>query len=278
MERARLMRWVICAVVVLALTPTAFAQDADDILRGTDTVGPATFPKWSGFYFGGQIGYSDVNADFSNSTQTPIAYVLRNSTLEATSEPSQLPALGTADHGGTAYGGFAGYNTQWQDLILGIETNFNHTSLSLNAPSSPIVRSGFTDGTGNTYTVGIAATGTVTDLDYGSLRARAGWVLGNFLPYGFAGLAVGHANIQVTDDVAGTCDAGSNPTCGPFAFNASSGGSSTWLYGFTVGGGLDVALTQNIFLRGEFEYIRFAQEYNIPIAITSARVGAGFKF
>ena len=30
------------------------------------------------------------------------------------------------------------------------------------------------------------------------------------------------------------------------------------MYGFTVGGGLDVALTSNIFLRGEFEYVRFA--------------------
>ena len=44
------MRWVICAVVVLAFAPRAFADDLD-ILRGTDTVGPATFTKWSGFFF-----------------------------------------------------------------------------------------------------------------------------------------------------------------------------------------------------------------------------------
>src|ERR1700733_6933592 len=228
LEMARLMRWLICAVIVLAFAPGAYADDLD-ILRGTQTVGPATFPKWSGFYFGGQIGYSDVSADFSNSTQTPIAYVLRNSTLEQTSEPSHFPTVGTADHGGTAYGGFVGYNTQWQDLILGIETNYNHTSLTLNAPSSPIARSSFSDGSGNTYTIGIAAAGTLTDLDYGSLRARAGWVLGNFLPYGFVGLAVGHADVQVAAGVAGTCDAGSTPACEPFSFSAAAGGSSTWL-------------------------------------------------
>ena len=48
------MRWFICAVAVLAFAPSAFAQDFD-VLRGSETVGPATFTKWSGFYFGGQI-------------------------------------------------------------------------------------------------------------------------------------------------------------------------------------------------------------------------------
>lgn len=284
---ARLMRWLICAVIVLAFAPGAYADDLD-ILRGTQTVGPATFPKWSGFYFGGQIGYSDVSADFSNSTQTPIAYVLRNSTLEQTSQPSQLPTLGTADHGGTAYGGFVGYNTQWQDLILGIETNYNHTSLTLNAPSSPIARSSFSDGSGNTYTIGIAAAGTLTDLDYGSLRARAGWVLGNFLPYGFAGLALGRGDYAVSTLIFGQqnsaftpmpCDPVANPTtCVDYSFSNSTAKNGLLLYGLALGGGIDVALTRNIFLRGEYEYIRFAPVANISAAIYTARAGVGVKF
>jgi len=271
------MRWVICAVVVLAFAPGAFAQDVD-ILRGSQPVGPATFTRWSGFYLGGQFGVTDGDANFTNSTQAPIAYVLRSSTLENNSHPSQMPVLGTADHTAPSYGGFVGYNTQWQDLILGLEGNYSHTSLALNAPSSPIQRSNFSDGGGNTYTVGIDAIGTVTDLNFGSWRARAGWVLGNFLPYGFAGFALGVADINVTAGVSGTCDAGSKPTCAPFAFTASAGSSSTLLYGFTVGGGMDVALTPNVFLRGEFEYIRFAPVFNVPIALSSARVGAGIKF
>jgi opacity protein-like surface antigen len=50
------------------------------------------------------------------------------------------------------------------------------------------------------------------------------------------------------------------------------------MYGFSVGGGLDWALTQNIFLRGEFEYVQFAPIASIMASILSARVGAGFKF
>lgn len=271
------MRWVIGAVVAIALAPSAFAADLDSWI-GAQPVGPATFTRWSGFYFGGQGGYSDVNADFSQATQAPIAYTLRNSTLEIDSEPSQMPVLGSGDHSGIAYGAFAGYNTQWQDLILGIEGNYNHTSLTVNAPSAPIARSGFSDGQGNTYTVAITANGKLSNLDYGTLRARAGYVLENFLPYGFVGFTMGRADVHVSATAVGTCDPGSTPSCGPFAFTSLSGMNGDLLYGFTVGGGLDYAVTQNIFLRAEFEYIRFAQTLSIPIAITSAHFGAGFKF
>ena len=59
------MRRVICALTVLALASPAFAADLDlDILRGSQPVGPATFTRWSGFYLGGQLSYSDANVDF----------------------------------------------------------------------------------------------------------------------------------------------------------------------------------------------------------------------
>jgi opacity protein-like surface antigen len=42
----------------------------------------------------------------------------------------------------------------------------------------------------------------VSNLDFLSLRARAGWVLGNFLPYGFVGFALGRADIAVAANVS----------------------------------------------------------------------------
>ena len=56
------MRWVICALTALTLASPAFAADLG-ILPGPPTgraggslpVGPATFTRWSGFYFGGQL-------------------------------------------------------------------------------------------------------------------------------------------------------------------------------------------------------------------------------
>jgi opacity protein-like surface antigen len=46
----------------------------------------------------------------------------------------------------------------------------------------------------------------------------------------------------------------------------------------TTGLGTDVALTSNLFVRGEFEYIFFAPVNGIQVSMWSARVGAGVKF
>jgi opacity protein-like surface antigen len=273
------MRWVICAVVVLALPPGALADDLD-VLRGSQTVGPGNFMNWTGFYAGGQYGYSDASASFGNSTQAPIAYSLRELALESEFTPSAWPVLGSADRGTSGYGGFVGYNSQWQDLILGIEANYNHISSTLVAPDTPISRITPATSGGNTYLVNIDAAGTVTNLDYATLRGRAGWVFGNFLPYGFAGVAFGQANIAVSATVSGEQNPAAICTapCYPFAFTTTAGKNSELMYGFTVGGGLDVALTQNIFLRGEYEYVQFAPVSGILVSIASAHVGAALKF
>jgi len=267
------MRWVIGAVVVLGLASPACA-DGFDILRGA--VGLATYPRWSGFYAGGQFGYNDENADFSASTQAPIAYVLRNSTLEITSHPSEMPVLGTADHTAASYGGFAGYNTQWQDVIVGVEVNFTHAAFTLVAPNTPIQRSSLSDGAGNLYTVGISGAGSISDLNYGTVRLRAGWIAGNFLPYAFVGFATGVANVNVATNVELQQQA--TPPPAPIFFTATGGKTGAILLGGAAGAGVDVALTQNLFLRGEFEYLRFAPIAFVPLTIETVRVGGGIKF
>jgi outer membrane immunogenic protein len=277
--KGRQMRWVVSALLVLGLAPQALAADLDmDVLRGSESVGPALFTNWTGFYVGGQGGMSDADADFSNATQPTIAYVLRDTALENTSHPSELPVLGTADQTGAGYGGFFGYNTQWQDLLLGVEANFEHTTASLSAPSSPIARSGLSDGEGNFYTMVISGTGALTDLDYLAVRGRAGLVLGDFLPYGFLGAVVGVANVNVTTAVQGFCEPGSTVICSNFAFSATAGRNYALLYGATIGAGLDYAITQHFFLRGEYEYTLFAPFDSIVLAVSSARLGLGFRF
>jgi outer membrane immunogenic protein len=278
------MRWVIGALVGLAFAPSAYAGDYD-VLRGTQSVG-ATFTKWSGFYIGGQFGYSDASADFSGATQPLVAFSLRELALENDDHPSQWPVLGKASNGAAGYGGFAGYNTQWQDLILGLEANYSHTSFTATAPVSPLSR--VVTAEGNTYSVTLSGSGTMQLTDYGSLRARAGWVYNNFLPYGFAGVALGRSSYQVTSLAYGQQDPSSPavvpcnttlaPNCVDYSFSNAAGKSFALMYGFTVGGGIDMALTSNIFLRGEYEYVRFAPLAGIVAAISSAHVGVGVKF
>jgi outer membrane immunogenic protein len=139
---------------------------------------------------------------------------------------------------------------------------------------------------GNTYDVTVTGSGSVTDLNFGTLRARAGWALGNFLPYGFAGVAVGHANVNIAATVfgqenppaVGACLSTNVPPCTPFSFTGTAGKNGEWMVGFTFGGGLDVALTRNVFLRAEYEYVQFAPIANLIVDVSTVRGGLGIKF
>ena len=262
----------------IANTPTAYGS--------TTYAAPAKFTSWAGFYVGGQFSFSDANADFSNTTQAPIAYSLRGLTLENEFAPSNWQVLGSASHGTAGFGGFVGYNFQYMNVIMGVEANYDQASLSVLAPNSPISRITGADSQGDNYLVNITGSGTLTNLDFGTLRARAGWMFGNFLPYAFAGVAIGRADLNVTETTSGqqnppttgSCSSSSTPPCMPFSFTGTAGKDSKWLYGGTVGVGLDFALKQNIFVRAEYEYIHFTPVASLLLDINTVRVGAGIKF
>ena len=283
--KGRQMRWVICALLILGLSPRAFAQDFD-ILRGSESVGPATFTNWTGFYVGGQWGYTDGNADFSRATSGPVAFALRDTALENNVQPSAWPVLGRASSARSSFGGFIGYNTQWQNLILGLEADYEQTSFSLIATDYPLTRV-VSDGVGNTDELTLSGSGSLHSVDYVSLRGRAGWIVGNFLPYGFLGLAVGEGNLSVTatasgiqnpPSAGGVCSQSNTPPCVPFSFSGTIGKAAELMYGGVVGAGVDVALMQNVFVRAEFEYVQFAPVANVVAAAASVRIGGGLKF
>ncbi|MDR3421098.1 MAG: outer membrane beta-barrel protein [Xanthobacteraceae bacterium] len=274
------MRRVFCALLVLGLASPALADDDYPFLREGKTVGPATFTRWSGFYLGGQLGYTNGNADFSEATGPVVAYALRQSTLEADFSPSTWQLLRTANQSAPSYGGFVGYNTQWQDLVLGIEANLNHAPLTLTAQSTPIgPLITAPDTLKYTHTVTIDGSGSMTNFDFATLRARAGYVAGNFLPYGFAGIAFGLANVSVAANIHDVqCTSVAPITCAPYNFSGSYGRNMEVLYGLAVGAGVDVMVTPNIFLRGEFEWDEFNPKPSIMMSLATGRVGAGFKF
>jgi outer membrane immunogenic protein len=281
-----LMRWVICAVFVLGLAPSAFADDLN-ILRGTQSVGPALYTRWSGFYFGGQVSYSDGFVDFSKATEPLVGYSLRGLTLESEAMPSTLPILSNASKDTAGAGGFIGYNTQWQDLVLGLEASYTHSPFTAVSSVSPIINHVYTIGS-DLVSLYLTGTGTMEVTDYGSLRLRAGWIFDNyFLPYGFAGLALGRGNYAVTSAVYGQQSSATPPslpctpngsTCLDYYFPSAASGNGVILYGFSIGGGIDIALTSNVFVRAEYEYIQFAEVNNILASISTVRVGAGLKF
>ena len=99
---------------------------------------------------------------------------------------------------------------------------------------------------------------------------------------------LGRANYNVSTLVFGQqspstpptvpCNNRTNPACVDFSFGNAVSQSNALLYGASIGGGIDVAVAQNVFARAEVEYIQFAPINHILSSITSARVGAGIKF
>lgn len=285
-------RWLFCALV-LGLAAPAGAEDFDYppvspipiAPPGSVGVGPATYTRWSGFYFGGQFGLGIGNADFSTATQSGLAYALRETLLETDFAPSQWPVLGTADNSALSYGGFFGYNTQWENVIVGIEANLSKTNLTLDAPSTPLSRNTSADSAGNVYALALSGSGSVANMWLGTLRITAGYVAGNFMPYAFFGPALGLTNTSVTATIAGeeytsgtvgTCSA--KKPCYPFSLSSSDVFSNQLQYGYTAGLGVNIAITPNLFLRAEFEWDQFNLPPGILMSVTTGRVGAGLKF
>ena len=280
------------AIALLAVTPAVAADQPVLPLQPQlgGYVGPApafvpfagavSFADWRGFYIGGLASYSNVDADFSNATRAPIAASLQQTQLQAQYAPSNWQVLSSAASGTPGFGGFAGYNFEYLSpygkVVLGVEGNYEHTMLSLVAPNTPISRV-VTLNSGTVNDVSITGGGTLTGLDFGTLRGRAGWDFNGFLPYMFAGLAVGATNLDITETTTVVQNPGT-PQAATFVFPGTAGRSTEWLWGYAVGAGLDVALTQNFFLRGEYEYVQFQPIANTPINMNSVRVGAGFKF
>jgi hypothetical protein len=80
------------------------------------TVGPATFTRWSGLYFGGDVSYNNATTDFGQATAPGVEFALQGTVVQQQFTPSELQLLGKGADSAFGGGAFVGYNTQWQDL------------------------------------------------------------------------------------------------------------------------------------------------------------------
>jgi len=274
------------ATVVLgaALAGPGAAQAADlgyDELRGAIDGEPAGAPDWSGVYAGVQAGYADANVDFGNATSDLVAHVLRNTIIENEAHVSGWTTLPDRDARRAAYGAFIGYNSQWDDVVLGLEVNYNHSKLEANS-ADQLGRS-FVTSDNYTYDVNIDAKSKVEITDYLTLRARAGYVLGNILPYATLGVAVGRANVERSVAVASTAEdysGAGRPTLSlnPNPTILTDNKNNDFTYGIAAGAGVDVLVGDNVFLRGEYEYVSFTSFSKAKANISTVRGAVGVKF
>jgi outer membrane immunogenic protein len=274
------MRRLLAALGLIGLLSPAFAADYElPTLRGSETFVPAypTYFSWEGFYAGGQLSYSSLQSDFSGATQPLVAYALRNSTILAEMNPAQWPVLGSRATNSAGVGGFMGYNFQWENAIIGLEFNYTHTSLNAAAPSSSLTRSQVVSGAINDVT--LDASGSLRVNDVATTRARLGWAAGSFMPYATLGLAFGRVDEAISTNVTVVLrDPNTKVVIGVIPFSNGQAKNGAYLYGFSGGGGLDFALTRNIFARADYEYIQWQRLWQIESGIHNFRAGLGVKF
>lgn len=267
---------VLCAVAIVAACNTVQAADLGDdyFLRG-----PVSSVRWDGFVAGAQIGGSQLNADFTDSTRQLVGNILRSSTLEAEANVSDWNVLGTKTVTGVQYGGFVGYNWQFGDIVLGVDAAYNYMGTRFYASDGPTTFGLVTTTSGGTVNnVTINARSSLAMLDYATARVRAGWAWGQVLPYAFVGAAVGRFDYSTTVKVTVVQK---NPGTPPTTFNppAESSAKTDMLQpGIVAGLGMDWALMPNLFLRAEWEYAAFGELKGIRPTVNTARVGLAFRF
>jgi len=190
--------------------------------RAADIIEPAAY-DWTGPYVGLQAGYGWGDNDVKPDGEEQVALAARGGDV----------AFHPLDDGSIKMDGFlgglhAGYNWQSDSLVLGVEGDIEYADLD---GDTDIIHSD--DGTTN-EDVGDAR----QEIDWlGSLRLRAGFTFDRALIYATGGLAVGGVEVSGFIDESDFDDSNSD---------------TEW--GWTLGGGLEYAFTDELSARIEYRY------------------------
>lgn len=237
------------ATYLLAL-PISFAEAQNSSVKDAKEAGVRSSPSrpysWTGFYIGMNIGLNGGNYQYK-----PVE-------VEALSEgetqqPTQNSILNSASGGLVGIQG--GYLYQLpSNVVLGVEADFNWTDYRANMSLSEISGAGEAETELAKLRVG----------NLGTLRARFGYAIGPVLPYLTGGFAFGRTSYLFAE---GAEEAGQPPI--------AKRGRTTW--GYTLGGGLEYAVTANLRLKAEYLYTSLASFQAIGLENTSFKLGSSFN-
>ena len=289
------MRRFVLATAMVGMAFGAEAADMPDlpVLRGSMISMPTR--TWDGWYVGGQASYSAVGADFSKSIVGLTNFIFRDSVLQQpTSEFGLLPRTTTQ---GTGFGGFVGRNWQWDDLVFGVEANYNYFN-TLSTSTTGFNSLAIVDPPGQsnppnvstTYVVTLTGGSAVQIKDAVQLRARTGWATGNFMPYVFGAAVIGRMDVSrsVTSTVTRRDD-----TTDPFTGIVTRGTTfpvpaqtqtlieqktDQFVAGWSGGLGLEYCVWGGLFMRAEWDYTKFLAVKNTVVQANNLRFGIGYKF
>jgi opacity protein-like surface antigen len=272
------MRRFLLVAAIVGTATAAQAADMPDFLRGSFTA-PVARTNWQGLYIGGQASYGAADMDFTNSGQDLLAKLLNNVDVEQQFNISKWPLQQKNSTQNSGFGGFFGYNAQWTDVVAGVELNYVHGKFATSSAGTQARTLFFPTDYMTDATVSSSSAMTVTD--FGSLRVRGGYALGCFLPYLFGGVALGQANINRSANYTlfykyvGSASS-PKPNIGPVSDSLSENANAHFIYGYSGGLGIDMMIFANLFLRAEWEYMRFTSP--VDTTINTVRAGIGYKF
>jgi outer membrane immunogenic protein len=251
------------------LTGIVTASAADMAYKAAPVpMAPAVF-SWTGFYIGANVGgaWTGNNGGSDFGPLFPPFIVLPPAVPIPTVIPGQLDVLGGGGRrSGVIGGGQIGYNWQVNQFVLGVEADAVGTGLK----GSSLTGS---------RTIGAPifaapVTQTIT-VDFGriewmaSFRGRVGFAVDRALFYVTGGGAVAEFGGSTTTLVNSP---GINIPAGTFV--ATNGGSTT-RWGWTVGGGIEWAFSQNWSVAGEYRHTDFGNRgtnFDIPSGLAAAPI------
>jgi outer membrane immunogenic protein len=241
--------------VLLIVVGVSSSVSAADLPRAPYTKAPvAPISTWTGFYAGLNLGYGFNDPTVAYTPNDPTAAGLFGT-------PGPQPSSYNIE--GILGGVQVGYN--WQiapTWLLGLEADFQGSRIKGSASPSNF-----------TAAVPLAAR-SEQQLDwFGTVRARVGFLANErLLVYGTGGLAYGslHNSAQLaTTTAAGVgiagafgvlCPGGAGVVC-------MTGSENKLQTGYTVGGGLEFAVWQNVTLKAEYLYVNLGTSSVTAFAI-----------
>lgn len=227
---------------------------------------PALAGDWSGVYVGGGVSFRKNKVDFPNGIDS---LRMTDTTAPGVIDFQQVPDL---KHEGNTIGGhvLAGYLFQKDRFVFGAEADYEF------GPSFSDGRTPGIPACGNTpvpTTGHFGCVGLSTFFDDVKTLGHVRGVLGVELTPTLLAFATGGLAIGKSPEVIGASSGGfiasspSAPLVGAATVQRSGMGET--IYGYTVGGGLQVKVGHGFMLRGEYLYDRYAG-HDIAVG------GAGF--
>ncbi len=269
----------------LPLLANAADMAPPPVLRGS-LPATETGSSWDGFYFGGSAGFGSLSR--SSQPQQGVTNPLLRSLVRGSEVEPGVIAMPIIEKGRTqsqrvSFGAFVGYNAMMEDVLLGVEADYNRGRLDVESTGS---RSGRVNGAATIYDWTGTTKTSVRISDYGSIRGRMGYSMGSWMPYLSGGLAFARlaeknyaaiSGRQCPFVTAGVCASAMVPTLYTPSDLGDSNGNKI-VFGYALGAGVDMLLTNNIILRAEVQHLRFAPNNGMSVQLNHAKIGAAIKY